>query len=417
MRAVTRRVASQVLASRLRALGPLASRLPRQPDVPFVHAAGADPDRVLLVGSGPTLGRAVAEGELALPTQLTRLLASATGRGNLVESDAASAVPLAGIVADLAARDLSAHDAVVVVLGHDDAASVTTDRAWTALVEELVTTVARVGSTSTELVVVGLQLPSLVPALRVAPGSIADRWVEELGELTASALVEADRDRDLVAVVVPPSTPTLDDDDATLLHRRIAERLVRVLAPRLTRHAEEADRGLAPSRSARLAPQSISRLLLDPTAQRLRGAEAGPRFDAIVAHARTLFGTESAAFSVLDDEVHHNAARSGPVAESFGIESSLCRTTIAGSRPHVVSASSTGDALVPDSDLRFYAGYPVESPDGVRIGALCVLDSRPRDPASVDVDLLRDLALAIQREVWGEAERGSGRVEGDALRA
>ena len=120
---------------------------------------------------------------------------------------------------------------------------------------------------------------------------------------------------------------------------------------------------------------------------------------------------------MLDDEVHHNAARSGPVAASFGIGSSLCRTTIEGSRPHVVSASSAGDALVPGSDLRFYAGYPVESPDGVRIGALCVLDSRPRDPASVDVDLLRDLALAIQREVWGEAERDPGRLEGDVLSA
>ncbi|GAB2977717.1 SGNH/GDSL hydrolase family protein [Frigoribacterium salinisoli] len=413
MRAVTRRVASQVLGSRLRALGGLPTRLPRQPDVPFVHAAGPDPDRVLVVGCGPTLGRAVGEGELALPTQLTRLLSSATGRGSFVEADAATAVPLAEVVAVLGARDLSAHDAVVVVLGQDDAAAVSADRTWTALVHELVATVQRVGSASTELVVVGLQPSSLVPALRVAPGSIADRWVEELGELTLEALLEADGERDLVAFVPAPSTPTLDDDDATLLHRRVAERIVRVLAPRLTRHAEEADRGLAPSRAARLAPQSIARLLADPTAQRLRGADAGPRFDAIVAHARTLFGTESAAFSVLDDEVQHNAARAGTDERGRPIEASLCSTTITASRPYVVSASSDGsDVLVPESDLRFYAGYPVESPDGVRIGALCVFDSHPRDPSSVDVDLLRDLALAIQREVWGTPAGGSAQDVG-----
>ena len=49
--------------------------------------------------------------------------------------------------------------------------------------------------------------------------------------------------------------------------------------------------------------------------------------------------------------------------------------------------------------VRFYAGFPVESPSGHRIGALCVFDSKPRDPDTVNAVLLRQLALLVQKEL------------------
>jgi hypothetical protein len=55
--------------------------------------------------------------------------------------------------------------------------------------------------------------------------------------------------------------------------------------------------------------------------------------------------------------------------------------------------------------MRFYAGYPVEAADGTRIGALCVFDREPRSADSIDLTALRDLALAIQRELTVVTER------------
>lgn len=416
MRAVTRRVASQVLGSRLRGLGDRAARLAAPDGAPLAHAPGADPDRVVVVGVGPTTSAAVDSVDQSLAGQLARRLVTATGRGSLVEAPVAGRALLGEVVDALGARDLSAHDAVVVVLGLDDAAAVWTDAAWTGLVQGLVDTLERVASSSTELVVVGLPRPSALAELDLPDGGIADRWVAEVNALTREVLAG----RELTSFVPAPVPPAavdepLDDAAAVDLHRLVAESVVRVLATRLTRHAEEADRGLAPSRAARLAPQPVERLLADPLALRLRDGERVPRLDAIVAHARALFGTEGATFTVLDDRVQWNVARDGHDETSRPIEASLCRTTITGSRPYVLS-SGEGDVLLPDSDLRFYAGYPVESPEGVRIGALCVFDSHARDAASVDVDLLRDLALAIQREVWTEPETG-GPDEGEALTA
>jgi GAF domain-containing protein len=52
-----------------------------------------------------------------------------------------------------------------------------------------------------------------------------------------------------------------------------------------------------------------------------------------------------------------------------------------------------------DPLIRFYAGFPIESPSGERIGSLCVFDPKPRSLAEVDQVLLRELALLVQREL------------------
>lgn len=47
-------------------------------------------------------------------------------------------------------------------------------------------------------------------------------------------------------------------------------------------------------------------------------------------------------------------------------------------------------------NARFYAGVPITAPKGIKIGALCVLDDKPRDGLELGtVELLRNLASAI----------------------
>jgi GAF domain-containing protein len=59
--------------------------------------------------------------------------------------------------------------------------------------------------------------------------------------------------------------------------------------------------------------------------------------------------------------------------------------------------------------VRFYAGIPIATLSGHRVGTLCVIDTEPREPTEEDLDGLVDLAA------WAEAE--IQRVElGRALR-
>jgi hypothetical protein len=50
--------------------------------------------------------------------------------------------------------------------------------------------------------------------------------------------------------------------------------------------------------------------------------------------------------------------------------------------------------------VRFYAGYPIESPDGQRVGLLCIMDSQPRQFTTTDAAILRSRALQVQQSVW-----------------
>jgi diguanylate cyclase (GGDEF)-like protein len=49
--------------------------------------------------------------------------------------------------------------------------------------------------------------------------------------------------------------------------------------------------------------------------------------------------------------------------------------------------------------IRFYAGYPITSPNAANLGALCVMDSRVREITEFDRDSLRDLAEIIEKEI------------------
>lgn len=49
--------------------------------------------------------------------------------------------------------------------------------------------------------------------------------------------------------------------------------------------------------------------------------------------------------------------------------------------------------------IRFYAGRPLRSPSGYRVGTLCLLDTRPRELNDEDLALLGDLADMVEHEL------------------
>jgi GAF domain-containing protein len=56
-------------------------------------------------------------------------------------------------------------------------------------------------------------------------------------------------------------------------------------------------------------------------------------------------------------------------------------------------------ATSPPYSIRFYAGVPLVLRDGSRVGTFCVADRRRRVLTPDQVDVLRDLAAQVQREL------------------
>ena len=121
--------------------------------------------------------------------------------------------------------------------------------------------------------------------------------------------------------------------------------------------------------------------------------------------ARAVFGTEFAAFSVIDHDQQWNKSVVGLDVRSLPRSASFCATTIESAGPLVVLDTQLdprfrdNPIVVGAPFVRFYAGFPIESTSGYRIGAVCVLGSQPRTPDSFNITELRDLALAIQSEL------------------
>ncbi|BAZ12295.1 PAS/PAC sensor hybrid histidine kinase [Calothrix sp. NIES-4071] len=60
---------------------------------------------------------------------------------------------------------------------------------------------------------------------------------------------------------------------------------------------------------------------------------------------------------------------------------------------------ATSCVVIAEPYVRFYAGIPLKSPEGLVIGTLCVVDTKPREITQKQVDGLRSLARLIMRQL------------------
>ena len=136
--------------------------------------------------------------------------------------------------------------------------------------------------------------------------------------------------------------------------------------------------------------------------------DLGPdaELDLIIENARDLFGASGASVTFIDRDVQLTKAAIGMPSDPIPRSVSICNLTIQGAGVFVVEDTMSDprfvDSVWSDGErIRFYAGYPVESPGGQRVGALAVVDNRPRGFSDTDATLLRQLALRVQSVLWG----------------
>ena len=56
-------------------------------------------------------------------------------------------------------------------------------------------------------------------------------------------------------------------------------------------------------------------------------------------------------------------------------------------------------------DIRFYAGAPLVTSSGLRLGSLCVIDREPRDLDADQLNVLCNFAEVVVREIEKDAAR------------
>ena len=129
------------------------------------------------------------------------------------------------------------------------------------------------------------------------------------------------------------------------------------------------------------------------------------RFDRLTRMCKRLFDVPIALVSLVDENRQWFKSCVGLDVSETPRDISFCGHAILGNDiftiPDAASdARFTDNPLVIDEPhIRFYAGCPLRSPNGSKLGTLCIIDRKPRTLSEEDLETLKDLAAMVEREL------------------
>lgn len=397
-------------------LATLRSRPPllevRPDGVAAVRRSGRRPHRLLMFGGGVLAGVGLRDHNLGLPGHVADALVGRSGRGAdidvIVDRFPTSMRALGG----LRGLRLRRYDAVLVFVGDRPVrAGVTPDR-WQREIETLVRTIRDEASPCAPVII----CDTAHAMLRAGTGPLSRRTNARSDRLSAVTAGVAES----AGVSVVELTPVAADTSSIRLSATTYGIWADVIASRLYgKLLTLEDPKVLESPAAFRSRPDPERPRQKALAQmRLAHGVRNPVLDSIVAQARIAFGTRAAQLNIIDGDLQRTYASSSAELSVTDREESFCDHTIRTDLLTLVNDSHC-DARFQDNPrargeapVRFYAGYPIHSWDGFRIGALCIFDSSPRNMMPSELNTLRDFAGRIEQEIWSAALRDVGRPDG-----
>lgn len=219
--------------------------------------------------------------------------------------------------------------------------------------------------------------------------------------------------RDSSETATMPMTRSIGFSDSIGFHRGVLRAWIWMVAAAIS-YSERMSHAASPRQAsgflgrpmqAPLKPTDESARL--DTLRRLDILDTAPeeRFDRLVRLAKRLFGVPMALVSLVDENRQWFKSKVGLAASETSREVSFCGHAILSEEVFIVP-DAAADPRFQDNPLvtgqpniRFYAGCPLQAPDGSKLGTLCLIDREPRDFSDDDLSLLRDLARMAEQEL------------------
>ncbi|WP_165067948.1 GAF domain-containing protein [Marisediminicola senii] len=393
------------------------------PGIAACHAPGPDPVRLLVLGTGVVFGHGVLSHDLALPGTVARSLAARLHRGVDVSVNVRERWAAVDFVAEIGSLVVGRADAVLLSLGHSEAFADMPTEVWRQTMAAVLDGIqARAGRPVLTAVLELSELGTIRGASR-AVITRGNRRMSGLNQALAE-LCEARKDTCLVLrlsdLPVEEPTPMLYREWAANLGPALAARLEVELMHRARADIAGVDDAVVDSAMVGAVDSAHQSSALAATVDELRRQQALDRLqildtepedeiDRLARLTQEHFGTAMATVTFVDrDRQWHKAVR-GPLHAQSPRAYAICDHTIRHDAAFVVEDTTTDERFSANPGvtgapfIRFYAGYPIETPDGYRVGTLCVIDTQPREFPEQDRIVLRNLALMVQDLLWERA--------------
>lgn len=128
-------------------------------------------------------------------------------------------------------------------------------------------------------------------------------------------------------------------------------------------------------------------------------------FDRITRIVAETIGVPIALVSLVDSERQWFKSKHGLDADETPREIAFCSHAILGNSLFIVedatkdSRFADNPLVASDPSIRFYAGAPLRTPDGLNLGTLCAIDREPRKLTNNQYQLLSDLSRIVVDEL------------------
>jgi diguanylate cyclase (GGDEF)-like protein len=132
---------------------------------------------------------------------------------------------------------------------------------------------------------------------------------------------------------------------------------------------------------------------------------AEERYDRITRLARRVFDVPIALITLIDANRQWFKSCEGLTASETPRHHSFCAYAIISDETFIITDArsdprfSDNPLVTGEPYIRFYAGQPLHAPDGSRLGTLCVIDRKSREIMAEDIQMLKDLALVVEKEL------------------
>jgi diguanylate cyclase (GGDEF)-like protein len=152
-------------------------------------------------------------------------------------------------------------------------------------------------------------------------------------------------------------------------------------------------------------PQDEAARLAAVRSLRILDTPAEERFDRVTRVAQRVFGVPISMVTLVDSDRQWFKSRQGITVSEAPRDFSFCAHTILSDRTLVVPDARNDERffdhpwVAGPPHIRFYAGHPLKSREGFRIGTLAIADVSRREMSDDDLQALRDLSSFVQDEL------------------